>query len=188
MRAWPETDFAVARVTDSLPLTFTAKAWLDDDKKMDGPTFTLQSHEFTARTVCNGVDPVFENKLRPISLTQGRWPNADDEIAIDEATEAWGWRGIASLDDPAPTTLQVKLADVEKELFAAIDWSFKETLNCLSDTARQQAEERAAQLRRELAAITREMSSESLASYYRRILPLLFTRDVIVAADRKSVV
>jgi hypothetical protein len=94
--------------------------------------------------------------------------------AIDEATEAWGWRGIASLDDPAPTTLQVKLADVEKELFAAIDWSFKETLNCLADTARQQAEERAAQLRRELAAIAQEMSSESLASYYRRILPLIY--------------
>src|SRR5579871_6279876 len=40
---------------------------------------------------------------------------------LDEATEAWGWRGIVSLGDTAPITAQVPLKDLFRELQSTFD-------------------------------------------------------------------
>jgi len=72
VKSWPEVDRAVGRFSAALTLT-------RPDGRADPDTglprrLTPQAH---------GVDPPDEFEMRPIELTAGRYPERDNEIAID---------------------------------------------------------------------------------------------------------
>lgn len=81
--SWPEVDLAVGRLTETLSLRFSAPAWLET-AAVPGE-FRRQRRTFIIRTVANGVVPEFENRFRPLTLLEGRWPADDDEVVLDTA-------------------------------------------------------------------------------------------------------
>ncbi len=89
---------------------------------------------------------------------------------LQEATEAYGWRGIVSLDDYVPVTAEVPLAGLFPELRATLDWALDTTLECLGGENRKDAERRADELR-SLICDSGEEPGLTVGEFYRRLLP-----------------
>lgn len=66
---------------------------------------------------------------------------------LDEATEAWGWRGIVALGDKNVITAEVPLASLFNELMATFDWATGQSVAMLAGQGRQIAERMVAELR-----------------------------------------
>ncbi len=93
---------------------------------------------------------------------------------LDEATEAWGWRGIVSLDDDAPVAAEVPMRQVQKELFAALDWALNASTDLIAGAGKETAERLADDLRTLLCDARDEDENQSLAAFYERLLPDLY--------------
>jgi hypothetical protein len=91
---------------------------------------------------------------------------------LDELTEAWGWRGIVSLDPKPPVTADLKLSLVLPELRATFNWAIDATLDCLTGEGRREATDEAWRLR-ELITDAANVVGESgtLADLYERMIP-----------------
>jgi hypothetical protein len=94
---------------------------------------------------------------------------------LDQATEAWGWRGIVSLDDDAPLTSEVRLEALFPELKSTLDWAIDLTLSSVCETQKLVSSERADHLR----AIAQETydanPGATLADYYKALLSKLYS-------------
>lgn len=90
---------------------------------------------------------------------------------LDEATEAFGWRGVVSLDDEPLVTADIKLGELRSELKQAFDWAVENTLSAISEPDRIVSNDRAKELR---AIFNSGKDSDSLSCYYRKILPALY--------------
>lgn len=75
--------------------------------------------------------------LRFRRLTQMR-PNF-----LDEATEAWGWRGIVSLAESPPVAADVPAKEICHDLEQTLRWALDQTLECIPGSDRSVAEARA---------------------------------------------
>lgn len=94
---------------------------------------------------------------------------------VDEATEAWGWRGLVSLGDEPPLAADVRLAEVFGELRSAFDWALQESLACLAPDARREAADRADVLRQMLCDVRDELPVKArLRDFYLALLPRLY--------------
>ena len=96
----------------------------------------------------------------------------EDAKSLDAATEAWGWRGIASLEDHPPIALDMSLEQVWPDLLATFQWAIDQTLECMSGKDRAAATILADQL---VAGLCKFLDSGSLASFYRRLLPVFYS-------------
>lgn len=103
-----------------------------------------------------------------IPLLEGQKPGF-----LEEATEAWGWRGVVSLDEHAPITKDVRLAQVFEALHQTLDWAVDTTLEGLSDASRKAAEP-AAHALMELVCEHVDDPRLTLADLYEGILPKAF--------------
>lgn len=107
---------------------------------------------------------------------------------LDEASEAWGWRGIVSLDDHAPITAQVPIKQLLQELKATFDWALNESLSCIGGQGHEEAETLADTLRTVLC--DEAEAGGSVAEFYQRLLPKLYNfavgRDIEVLATTTS--
>ncbi|MCB8932392.1 MAG: hypothetical protein M9921_04330 [Fimbriimonadaceae bacterium] len=92
---------------------------------------------------------------------------------LDEATEAWGWRGVVSLDEHPPITAEVPLRGLLPELEAAFAWALDRSVACLSGDSRADGLRIANDLRDRFCAAA-EGPDSSLAGFYRRLLPELY--------------
>ncbi len=91
---------------------------------------------------------------------------------LDEATEAWGWRGVVATSDEAPITAQIPIEDVYPELLSTLKWAIDRTLNTLAEPERLIAHERAEHL---LHAVESAYAhGGSLSDFYRRLLPEIY--------------
>lgn len=90
---------------------------------------------------------------------------------LDEATEAWGWRGVVSLDDAPPVTAELPLKPVFGELRATFDWALDNALMSLTGQSRVAAEELADRLRTKLCDAAEMEAAPTLSSFYRSLLP-----------------
>ena len=88
---------------------------------------------------------------------------------LDEATEAWGWRGVASLDEVAPITLEVPLNAVKAELFSTLDWAIGASVACIAGESGRTAAKLAQDWIQALNSF--ESPGMSLADYYEAALP-----------------
>jgi hypothetical protein len=92
---------------------------------------------------------------------------------LDEATEAWGWRGIVSLDEAPPITAELPLRGIFPELMATFDWALDSSLDCLAGSSREYAERMAEEIRAEVCAAG-EDHSLTVGEFYRRLLPAFY--------------
>lgn len=91
---------------------------------------------------------------------------------LDEATEAWGWRGVVATSDDAPITAEIPLEDVFPELMSTLQWAIDRTLDSLAEPERLIAHERAQHLLQAISAARAD--GGSLADFYRRLLPDIY--------------
>ncbi|MDR3689412.1 MAG: hypothetical protein P4L46_08540 [Fimbriimonas sp.] len=92
---------------------------------------------------------------------------------MDEATEAWGWRGIVSLDEHAPITKDVQLKQLFQVCQSTMDWAIDSTLQSLSGMGRQKAEELANDLRAKVCDAA-EPRTQTVSEFYQRLLPIFY--------------
>ncbi len=92
--------------------------------------------------------------------------------ALDEATEAYGWRGIVSLDESPPVVADLPVRGLIDELHRTFKWALDETVGAIGATDRSGAQSRADQLLGMLCDAAEEPGL-SLGGLYRRMLPEL---------------
>lgn len=90
---------------------------------------------------------------------------------LDEATEAWGWRGVVSLDEAPPVSAELPLKPVFHELRSTFDWALDNALTSLTGESKRQAEELADELRTKLCDALEAESNPTLSSFYKHLLP-----------------
>ncbi len=88
---------------------------------------------------------------------------------LDSATEAWGWRGVVSLDDHPPITAETPLRQLYPELMSCLDWALGEAIDCLRGEGRLAAEALADELRT-MVCDAAEDPSITLSEFYMRLL------------------
>jgi len=91
---------------------------------------------------------------------------------LDDVTEAWGWRGVVSLDSVAHVTAEKKLGPLFPELFRTFEWAVDTSLSMVAGPHRADAE-RARDRIIDLVCRTSE-GAETLADYYERLLPQMY--------------
>lgn len=91
---------------------------------------------------------------------------------LDEATEAWGWKGIVSLDEHAPITAEVPLRQVFPELFSTFEWALKGSLEGLTGESLEMAERVADEFRTVIC--DENQPGLNLSDYYRALLPSFY--------------
>ncbi len=92
---------------------------------------------------------------------------------LDEATEAWGWKGIVSLDEHAPITKDVQLRQLFGELQPTFDWALDTSLDALAGEGRKKAVELADELRQQVCDLS-EDRSQTVSDYYKKLLPVFY--------------
>jgi hypothetical protein len=90
---------------------------------------------------------------------------------LDKATEAWGWRGVASLDEKPPITAEVCLRHVWPELNATFDWAMSTTLDCLFGQYREDGEAQEDALKTFLCDTQSGDGKKRLVDCYQELLP-----------------
>ncbi len=98
---------------------------------------------------------------------------------LDEATEAWGWKGIVSLDDNPPITAELPLKQVLPTLQETLDWALDSSVACLAGEGKETAERLADEIRTMLCDADEELLEEkpktTLADLYRRLAPAMYS-------------
>lgn len=92
---------------------------------------------------------------------------------LDEATEAWGWKGIVSLDENAPITAEVPLSQLFGSLFDTFDWALESSVEDLAG----QSQEMAGTIADELRSIVCDSNEPGLtvSEYYKQLLPKFYS-------------
>lgn len=103
-----------------------------------------------------------------ISALQEARPNI-----LDQATEAWGWRGVVSLDDYAPITADVPLKPLLPVLRDTLDWALDTSLDSLVGEGREIAATLADELRA-MVCDHSDVPGATLAGLYRDLLPKIY--------------
>ena len=93
---------------------------------------------------------------------------------LDEATEAFGWRGVVANDERVPVVSELPLKHALPELKATLDWALRETTECLAGAAKDAGIERADELRALICDVAEERQG-SVGEYYERLLPALYS-------------
>jgi hypothetical protein len=88
---------------------------------------------------------------------------------LDEITEAWGWRGIVSLEDSPPITAELPIGTLFPELMNAFKWACDSSFSSLSGQGRQDAERLISGLLSKAKAAKERTST--LSEFYRALLP-----------------
>jgi hypothetical protein len=91
---------------------------------------------------------------------------------LDDATEAWHWKGIVSLDENAPITADVPLKQLMPELKATLDWALDHSVSILAGQGREMAQGLADELRAKFCDHGEE--GETVSDFYERLLPVLY--------------
>ncbi len=104
---------------------------------------------------------------------------------LDQATEAWGWRGIVSLEDPAPITAQVKLDPVFRELHATFDWALNTTVESLRGASEEAGKAKLNEIHADFCGIA-EGPSQSLSNYYESLIPSFYKFTAGVEVDLET--
>lgn len=106
---------------------------------------------------------------------------------LDEATEAWGWRGIVSLDEQPPITLEVQADALSRELCKTLQWAIGESVGFVGDRASATAKGDALNA---MFCNAVELDGKNLAEVYRDLIPKVYgfvaNRDVPLETTQTS--
>ncbi len=98
---------------------------------------------------------------------------------LDDATEAWGWRGIVSLDDSPPITAELPLKQVFPTLKSTFVWALDASLASLSGEGGRMATQLADDLRALVCDVYEELFESlpypTLSDLYKALIPPLYS-------------
>jgi len=92
---------------------------------------------------------------------------------LDEATEAWGWKGIVSLDEHSPITKDVPMHQIFRECQATFDWAMDATVEALAGEGKKNARNLADELRTRICDM-QDSKTETVSEFYERLLPVFY--------------
>lgn len=93
---------------------------------------------------------------------------------LDEATEAFGWRGVVALGGEPPVVAEMPLEGVLPVLRETFQWAVSETIDCVTGPDREKALARAKSLL-EIFDRRSKAPGQTLSGFYRSLLPDLLT-------------
>jgi hypothetical protein len=93
---------------------------------------------------------------------------------LDQATEAWRWRGLVMLGGEAQITADLPLRHVMDGLCETLDWAIQETLATLEPTSCGEKVVAADRLRQLVCEAGENGPNETLASFYKKLAPQLY--------------
>lgn len=98
---------------------------------------------------------------------------------LDKATEAWGWKGIVSLEDNPPITAELPLKQVFPSLQSTLDWALDMSLASLSGEGGKSATRLADELRTIVCdaydKLFESKPNPTLSDFYRLLLPSIYS-------------
>jgi hypothetical protein len=93
-------------------------------------------------------------------------------MQIDEATEAYGWRGLASRDSAHRVAAEIPLASVFPAIESVWHWALEETLRCVANEEDRVASFRVSETLRTMVCDTMETChGQTLGGFYECLLP-----------------
>jgi hypothetical protein len=92
---------------------------------------------------------------------------------MDEATEAWGWRGVVSLEENPPIAAEVPLDRLFPVLLSALDGAIQSSLSSLAGGTREAATLASDQLHR-FVCDESDLPNLRLGQFYEKLLPQLY--------------
>lgn len=90
---------------------------------------------------------------------------------LDEVTEAWGWRGLVSLNPGQRTIAEEPLDPLFNELFAGLDWGVQETISHLAGPGAKAQHPAADKLKQIFCRHVDAEEGQNLSGFYQRLLP-----------------
>lgn len=93
---------------------------------------------------------------------------------LDEASEAWRWRGIVTLDEDPILASEVPLDQIFSVLQSTLDWAIEETIGSLGESEQARAREIADRLHSLVCDAAEKEGSETLTGFYRNLLSEMY--------------
>lgn len=140
----------------------------------DTTTQNLWSAAAEFSTLFGGETVVTRDRLTQHGVSLGRLGHGRPGL-MDELTEAWGWRGLAAAPDDDRIAAETPLHAVLGPLFDTLEWAVQSTLDCLTGPAQEAARRQADHLLSLVCEGTDEGAGDTLADYYERIVPGLYS-------------
>lgn len=94
---------------------------------------------------------------------------------LDEATEAWGWRGIVALGENAPITAEVPFPKIHGTLRKTLADSLAESIEMLQGETRVAGQRQADTLLAKFDKVAETCGQGSLGEFYRCFLPEIYS-------------
>lgn len=92
---------------------------------------------------------------------------------LDSATEAYGWKGIVSLDENPPVTMEVSLSQLMPELCATLNWALDSSVDGLAGEGRNYARDLADELHGTVCEVG-DGQALKLGAFYEALAPLVY--------------
>lgn len=99
---------------------------------------------------------------------------ADRPGLLDEATEAWGWRGLVALGHEPDVVAETPLDPLLPELSKTLEWAIDESIRCIVGTQEQTARVFGRELISALLQVAEADRGQTLSDCYRSLLPWLY--------------
>ena len=139
----------------------------------DGSTRNLWSAAAEFSTLFGSETVVTKEELLKAGLRFDRLSRSRPGF-LDEATEAWGWRGIVSTDENAPITLEVPGDNLARELCNTLRWAIDESVTSMGDDYRENAQKFGDEMNRVFCEVA-ETPNRNLAAIYRDLLKPIYS-------------
>ncbi len=139
----------------------------------DGTTRNLWSAAAEFSTLFGSETVITKEELLKAGLRFDRLSRSRAGF-LDEATEAWGWRGIVSTDENAPITLEVPGDTLARELCNTLRWAIDDSVASMGDNYREAANAFGDEMNRVFCDVA-EAPNRNLAAIYRDLLKPLYS-------------
>ena len=139
----------------------------------DGSTRNLWSAAAEFSTLFGSETVITKEELLKSGLRFDRLSRSRPGF-LDEATEAWGWRGIVSTDENPPITLEVSGDQLSRELCNTLRWAIDESVKSIGEAHRPAATKVGDHINQIFCDIA-EVPGRNLASIYRDLLNPIYS-------------
>lgn len=95
---------------------------------------------------------------------------------IENATEAWGWRGLLHANGGSEIACEVRIKDALPHLIGLLEWGFSHTLETLSDEYANRGRRISEDLTAEIIEYAGANPESSITEMYRSLLPSIYGR------------
>lgn len=105
---------------------------------------------------------------------------------LDEATEAWGWRGVASLGAEPTVTAETPIGPLFPVLNETLSWALETSVATIAGRDRAAARALADQLETIVCDTYEVCDQQTLSSFFRRLLPEMYSLTAGEAIDLET--